>query len=73
MPKRKLINSRDAKDSLCVNCRDSDVCPNLYASEYCIHSWDVRQIFEQSRDESSESIQKDYEVFKEKKRLYSHI
>ncbi|CAI8607211.1 unnamed protein product [Vicia faba] len=60
-PKRKLRNLRNAKDSLCVSSRESDVCQSMYASRYCIHSWDVKQIFEQSMNGSS---QKGYGAFK---------
>ena len=73
MPKRKFGNSRNAEDSLCINCGEFDVCPSMYAFGYSIHSWGIRQIFKQSRNGSLESSQKGYEVFEDNKVLYVHI
>jgi len=39
MPKRKFGNSGNVEDSICISCREFDVCPIMYASGYNIHSW----------------------------------
>jgi len=73
MPKRKFGNSRSTEDSLCISCREFDVCPSMYMSGYCIHSLSIRQVFKQSRNISLESSKKSNEVFTKIKRIYAHI
>jgi len=40
----KRFNMHECKsgDSLCVNCREFDICPSMYASRHSIHSWGSR-------------------------------
>lgn len=55
--------------------RETNLIPFSVQQEmdHCVHSWDISNIFEQSRNGSLENGQKGHEVLNENKRIYDHI
>ncbi|KAH9667839.1 reverse transcriptase Ty1/copia-type domain-containing protein [Citrus sinensis] len=67
------LEQRNYIDKVLKSYRESYVCSSMYASRYCVHSWHVGQIFEQSRDGSLESSQTGYETVEDPTSGYIYL